>query len=128
MQMRQINNIDFKGILTALINGALDMGAGNIGLTVGNGHGDMGQDTFDIMTDDPDLDREYGCFPLVPGHIDPAFRITLQGQVTVGGVDRHTLAAGNETDNVITGNRVAAFAETHQYVVNTADLYRPGGL
>ena len=74
------------------------------------------------MAENPDLDRQGRCFVLVPGNIDPPFRIALQGQLAVGGMDGNPLAPGDESDDIISRHRIAAFAETDQHIVDAADL------
>ena len=56
-----------------------------------------------------------------PFHIDSPFRAHFQGIDTVGSMNRHAVATGDVAGNDVSGNRLAAFSEPDQHIVDTFD-------
>ena len=81
--MVQVGDLDLEDVFAPLVHGALHRGAGNIRLAVGDGLGDIRQDTLLVVAGHLDPDRH--CAPLgpVPCHIDPPLRVALRGQGTI---------------------------------------------
>src|SRR6185369_16268185 len=116
--MPKIRDIHLKCVLAPLINRALDMGARNVRLAVGNGRGNTGQDSFYVVKDHPNLNWQDRGLDLVPGHIDATLGVSIQSKLTIGGVYGDTFATSNKTDDLISRHRVAALAEAHQHIVD----------
>src|SRR6185369_13864411 len=70
-----------------------------------------------------DLHRTEVAGRVVPLDLDPALRIAFHHTQAVDGVDGDAAAAGDEADDALARQRIAAAAEAHHHVVDAAHAH-----
>ena len=95
---------------------------------------DVRHEAGPVVADDLDGHQEHAACLLFPGHVNHAVLVReIDGIGTVRSMHRHAAAAGDESDDIITGHGVAAlgqvyhqsFLPLHQHAAVGTGLYAP---
>src|SRR6187431_139705 len=122
LQLAQVGAVEGEDVVRAAVVAGATVGFRDVDLFFAEGLAHGGQDAGLVGGGDRELHRAVDLGFRVPAHLDAAFGVGVEGLGAFTAVDGDPAAAGDEADDAVAGQRVAALGVAHQYVVDAADL------
>ena len=114
---------DLKEVERPVVGQGADIGALDIDLDRTDGLAHGGQQAGPVFRQDFDFDRAGEVVGLVPADRDVALRVAFQQALTLHRMHGHAFAPGDDAQNPLSGQGIAAAPEAHQDIADAPDPY-----